>query len=122
MSSANKLLRESGTGSSPEDIMRKIFLRWANFKLSSNEAFKPLLDLRDLFRSENLLLLTEACAGEPVPDAVSKPALPADHDKNFDAVVKQLAARTRIEWGATKLSAGLRSKQVREARARENAF
>jgi hypothetical protein len=109
---SNKLLRDSTSGVSPEDIMRKIFLRWVNFKLSVNEAFKPLLDLRDLFRSENLLPLTEACTGSAVPDAVAKPALPVDHDKNFEAIVKHLATKTSIEWGAAKLSAGLRSKQV----------
>jgi hypothetical protein len=107
--SGQKQLRESASGVSPEDIMRKIFLRWVNFKVSSS-----LLDLRDLFRSENLLPLAEACTGSAVPDAVAKPALPVDHDKNFEAIVKHLATKTRIEWGAAKLSAGLRSKQVRE--------
>ncbi len=103
-----KNLRESSSGASPEDIMRKIFLRWANFKLSAK-----LLDLRDLFRSENLLSLTEACMGGPVPDCIAKPALPADHDANYSAVVTALATKTKIEWGASKLTAGLKAKQVR---------
>lgn len=73
---------------------------------------RSFLDLRDMFRSENLLSLAEVCLGGPIPGANSKPSLPADHDGNYEAIVQAVAAKTKVEWGASKLTAGLKAKQL----------
>ncbi len=91
MSSRN--LRDSGVGSSPEDIMRKIFLRWINYRMS---VARPFLDLRDMFRTENLLALTELCLGAPVSGAIAKPSLPADHDTNYGLKRKKKKKKSRF--------------------------
>ena len=66
-------------------------------------------DLRDLFRSNHLVALAEAATGEEVPGKVNA-AMPHEHETNFEAVVKFVGARTRIEWGEAKMIGGLKGK------------
>jgi hypothetical protein len=91
----------------------QIFLRWINYRCA-NDSFKPILDLRDLFRTEKLISLAELCLGTPVEGAIRVPSLPADRkrerkkkddflfiftfqdDKNYEVVVNAVASRTAV--------------------------
>ncbi len=86
-------------GTSPEDVFRRMNVRWANHRLSC-DASGPLVDIRDLFRSENLVQLAESCAGRPIEGANAKPGSQNEHDRNVEAVVTHLATKTELEWGA----------------------
>jgi hypothetical protein len=87
-----------------------MFLRWINHKLEGKGVL--LHDLRDLFRTENMVLLTEECLGMPVPDANYKPRLETNHADNIERCIHAIAAHTKVEWGEHKLIKGVQSKQL----------
>lgn len=82
--------------------MRKMFLRWINFRLQASGL--ELQDLRDLFRTERLVALTEAVLGEKVEGANPTPRLEGNHDDNISLCVHAIARKTSVEWGAEKVS------------------
>ena len=97
------------SGSSPEEILRKEYTRFFNWKLEGKKM--TLLDLRDLTRTENLVALCTELCGRPVPGAVERPSV-RDHDHNIACVVNMLSEETTIEWGAAKLIKGVQDKNM----------
>jgi len=91
--------------------MRKCYLNWVNFTLSSNGKPGDLRDLRDLLRTENLVNLAEICCREKIPGAVSTPSV-REHDRNIEVVIAHLATKTELEWGARKLTLQVQAKQL----------
>ncbi len=81
--------------------MRKMFLRWINFRMQGRGV--ELQDLRDLFRTERLVALTEAVLGEPVAGANPTPRLECNHDENISLCINAIASKTSVEWGADKV-------------------
>jgi hypothetical protein len=86
-------------GTSPEDVMRKMFVRWLSSVLERGGQRLQLRDIRDLLRTEILVAVAGLCCGEPIPNASTTPSH-HDHDRNIEAVVLHLASKTEMEWGS----------------------
>jgi hypothetical protein len=87
------------TGTSPEEVMRKMLVKWLSFTIDVD-----LRDIRDLLRTEHLVAAAEVCCGrarggrQPIAGTTTTPSV-HEHDKNIEAVVVHLATLTEMEWG-----------------------
>lgn len=100
--------------------LAQIFLRWINFRLE-RDGGAPMRDLTDLFRTENLVRITELVLGRAVDDANYKPRMEENHARNVDLCVSALGAKTKLEWGAAKVRSGLRRTQLRSHTSRHSS-